>query len=545
MPDMPDPNTYYRLSCKWQGDQKVLDVINDGNNNQLHLATVGNYTGQSWRFTPVGNGYYRISCQWLGEGKSIDIRNDGNNNQPILAQSGDYTGQYWKLTSVDDVYFRFSCQWQGENKSLDIVNDGSNEKLILGNTGGFLGQYWRLTPAIPVDLNQGYYLIVVSDPQYPWTEKTDAKIPETDDEKVARADILNRDHAQSIRTLINSLGPNSVTGILMNGDMTAYGHSNELDKYKSFYEGLGPRIYVGLGNHDYANNVDDTYQNNAANRMVDYAVSEIQKLSPRNFDYQQFDDYVFPEIRTHHVGSLAYSWDIGNVHFVQLHNYPIYERNWESYVSGDAKRQIYQIKSSLQWLKNDLTLARNEGKIIILNIHDPLEHWLDASSGQQLCDEFSKMLVDFQVSAVFSGHIHENIGRIDMTYNTPDFKNVPVFFSGSASQSKYLLVKIDGLQMTVEKVSSQDGGVSRFDAETIPLIAAQPPAPLPVPRPDGWVSFFNEAGYVARYTLTYRLNDQDHTFSTGNLALGNKQRYEIPGDATNVRVKGEGQTGLL
>lgn len=45
-----DTSYWYRLTTNWQGDDKSLDVINDGNNNKLILAQTGHYSGQCWRF---------------------------------------------------------------------------------------------------------------------------------------------------------------------------------------------------------------------------------------------------------------------------------------------------------------------------------------------------------------------------------------------------------------------------------------------------------------------------------------------------------------
>jgi ricin-type beta-trefoil lectin protein len=97
-----DAKSYYRLTTKWQGDGKSLDVVNDGkNNNQLILAKTGKFSGQLWKITSLGAGYYRLTTQWQGEGKSLDIVNDRkNNNQPILADTGNYFGQFWKISKV-------------------------------------------------------------------------------------------------------------------------------------------------------------------------------------------------------------------------------------------------------------------------------------------------------------------------------------------------------------------------------------------------------------------------------------------------------------
>lgn len=62
---------------------------------------------------------------------------------------------------------------------------------------------------------------------------------------------------------------------------------------------------------------------------------------------------------------------------------------------------------------------------------------------------------------------------------------------------------------------------------------------------DGWVSFVNMSGYVARYTFKYTLDGKTLSLSTGNMELGKEQHFTIPGRATNILVKGEGMTGLL
>jgi len=143
-----DAKSYYRLTTKWQGDGKSLDVVNDGkSNNQLILAKTGKFSGQFWKITPVGGGYYRLTTEWQGSGKSLDVVNDGkNNNQLILAKTGKFSGQFWKITSMGAGYYRLTTQWQGEGKSLDIVNDRkNNNQPILADTGNYFGQFWKIS----------------------------------------------------------------------------------------------------------------------------------------------------------------------------------------------------------------------------------------------------------------------------------------------------------------------------------------------------------------------------------------------------------------
>jgi len=100
---VPESNGYYRLMNK-RFPSEVLDIVNDGiNNNRVVMGPINNYSGQYWKLTPQGDGtFYRLTTLWLGEEKSLDVVNDGNNREVRLAPTGNYSGQYWKLTRIDD-----------------------------------------------------------------------------------------------------------------------------------------------------------------------------------------------------------------------------------------------------------------------------------------------------------------------------------------------------------------------------------------------------------------------------------------------------------
>jgi len=145
---------FYRLTTSWLGDEKSLDVINDGTNNQLWMTHTADQTGQFWKLTPLGNGYFRLTTSWRGDGWSLDVVNDGINDKVQLAKTDNVTGQYWKITPVSEGYYRLTTKWLGEGKSLDIVNDASKNKLRLAASGDYSGQLWKITgiraaPAAP------------------------------------------------------------------------------------------------------------------------------------------------------------------------------------------------------------------------------------------------------------------------------------------------------------------------------------------------------------------------------------------------------------
>jgi hypothetical protein len=198
---------------------------------------------------------------------------------------------------------------------------------------------------------------------------------------------------------------------------------------------------------------------------------------------------------------------VGNVHLVQLQNHPLYEREWSNYVSiGAAKRKTVKITNSLQWLERDLVQARNAGKIIILNFHDSDEHWGEiwangakgktnlGSNTNSNISIFKNLLIKYNVAAVFVGHYHGKQGESDgsIGHNNQNkqsiYGSVPVFFCGSASQSKYLLTKFDGNKMTVEKVSSLNGIMQRSNALNYTVYNTKPSTPFPMPSQDGGIT---------------------------------------------------------
>ena len=81
--------------------------------------------------------------------------------------------------------------------------------------------------------------------------------------------------------------------------------------------------------------------------------------------------------------------------------------------------------------------------------------------------------------------------------------------------------------MIIDKVSSINREAARtylasYDLKK--LIKNLLPTPL-----DGNITFFNEWGYLTKFYLSYKLDGKDIAHDTGNMALGNKKTYDMPG----------------
>ena len=304
---------------------------------------------------------------------------------------------------------------------------------------------------------QGFYMAFMSDPQYPWSCKTEGE--NCDDREQAWQENINQ--VDSLNALQDDLGSAHLAGLVINGDLTAFGHDWQLDAYRELYhERLRMTVYPGLGNHDMANNVDDCFENRCATRMMQYLKNHVGTLNVRSFDYHDSGTYYqFPSLKRKYSKSFAYSWDVGNIHFVQLNNYPTYTANWNGWIFNKARRDYYQIESARQWLIDDLEQASREGKHIILNYH---------IAG--FTDDIIDILRQYKVSAIFAGHIHQYIGQVGF-YTLENFygvgQHLPVFLGGAVVFQKYMLVHFMADQFAVSIVNSEPGGNYSLEEEGI------------------------------------------------------------------------------
>jgi cytolysin (calcineurin-like family phosphatase) len=128
-------------------------------------------------------------------------------------------------------------------------------------------------------------------------------------------------------------------------------------------------------------------------------------------------------------GSLGYSWDIGNIHFVHLNNFIEYYVQWE------RKGTIYDICQGQGWLQLDLASAREKGKDIIIMVHQGL---VEAQMHEYLFNQYN-------VSALFCGHLHPCDGcKAGKGINGKGWHEtigkVPVYNCGSSQRKDYLYV---------------------------------------------------------------------------------------------------------
>jgi hypothetical protein len=263
--------------------------------------------------------------------------------------------------------------------------------------------------------------------------------------------------------------------VVINGDFTNFGHKPQYDVYKRYHvSGLGSLpMLPGLGNHDYANNVDECYVNNCARRSVLYLLGSLwggKVETPTagvtgNFPVHWVQDLDWTVGSTYKDGrgSLAYSWEYGDYHFVQLHFHPFYATTigydpWPLGAGGGSHSE-FNVEPSMTWLANDLARATASGKKIVINLHDPGEYWSNTDPA------WLALFPTNNVVAMFQGHsLSGNLGHVGEVNNSSTLNNfgdsIPIFGAGHAGYSscetsdKFLLVEFGDSYFNVATIDT-------------------------------------------------------------------------------------------
>ncbi len=298
---------------------------------------------------------------------------------------------------------------------------------------------------------QPFTTVMIADPQVCWGEydtwTTDANCADLSIDTNSWV-ITTINHIHETYASINNVPPRAV---IINGDLTAFGWPWQWIMFKQMYfkdyqtaiaNALQPALYPGLGNHDYANNVGNCWgpwtsiftsqsnwcAKNSVKTMNSYLSNHASELGISNID----------------PNSLAYSWDIENIHFVQLHNYPIYDQS------------SIGIGSAAPWLKQDLDAAQQNGKKIILNWHDSGEHWSPTDPG------FQNAVTGHNISAVFVGHYHSTYGP-QGTFPIGSMQ-VPLIYSSTPGYNRLVLARFLFDSWEIYGINTQNVGNTTLPA---------------------------------------------------------------------------------
>jgi cytolysin (calcineurin-like family phosphatase) len=382
----------------------------------ITLYEHGDYQGQSWEL--------------CGLGKYTALSDFGDN---IISSIKIPEGL--SVTACDEADVNYNCRVFSEDVPRLWETSALNDKIS----------------ALNINNNDRFSMVVMGDPQLWWSCHYEGCQERCDNQETGCYDgnISNLQQIVSIRkTVIDQVKIKNFEGIVINGDLTAFGHKEQLNQFEAYYYGSGLRIFPGFGNHDYQNNVDDCFDNDCAFRMINWLEQKVGQLKDEGavwaFDLERKG--------RDHYGILAYAWSTSDYVFVQLNNHSGYEVEFKDNVHWE-EAYIY---NSYTFLEMCLRHAMLQNKKVVINQHI-----------ETFSDRFKKILSNYNnVVAVFVGHKHERVGfwsRILLENNT----KIPVFYSGSPGYARYLLVDFGSKDIIVNTVNSQSQDFDVIDSYKI------------------------------------------------------------------------------
>lgn len=316
--------------------------------------------------------------------------------------------------------------------------------------------------------------IISSDPQFPrrWVNgreeyRTDAK------SKAAALETLQANYSDM--QAYRDANKGKLIPVLVNGDITEYGDKKDGpgDSFLTVMKddvfsilGHKDNILIGLGNHGYDNNVNDTADNGAAGGMLEWFpkakpetwLPEDQKPGDKksddndnNFDWRHnfyngwTGDIWYP------FSSYSYSVekkDSGatgaTYRFIQLNNYPEYARHFETgFFLGDE--HIYNVTPSTEWLAKQLKRAGEKKQIVIVSMHQ-----------NHMSDSIRALLKSANVTLVCVGHTHRLSSEIEGT------DDLPIVNSGASFKGQYLIAEAEGQSLNIFAVPDNNHGSKKL-----------------------------------------------------------------------------------
>ncbi len=179
-----------------------------------------------------------------------------------------------------------------------------------------------------------------------------------------------------------------VDGVIIAGDIFDKSAPEILSLYRERYEtGKSEKtihypVYPGFGNHD-IDPVSEKPDENLKGRA----------FSLHYLDSILNDKLIKKEILNLHTPSRSYSWNVGDVHFVQAQRF-----------SGDTG---YCKESNLDWLAEDLKQYASKGNPVIYIQHYGVDSWAIKWWPQEARNHLFNILDQYNIAAFLVGHTHE------------------------------------------------------------------------------------------------------------------------------------------
>lgn len=478
------PGVDYYLVNRSGGTVMQADVDGQGAliGNNLVVGGWRDASHQRFRVEQDAGGYLAIvniktsrvvdipaSSKEAGKGGLLWSRHGGANQQFNLIPVPDSDGYWWILNRNSNLALEASGNAERSSvvqKPLDRKNWQQQWRFSK------LGGDFREEPATEDAKESGSVFLFIGDPQI-----TTANVDGTSDydRKMSRyVTIVNKLRKFTWPSKIDGVDTNfALAGrpitpefMVMGGDLTQWGggwafgmdgdalaiqwvRAPLLRKFLEYFDrdfssrAIQLPMYVGLGNHD----LNHDYEHNALDRGI------FRRNMRKYVEIKHEPPDAQVPVGNFDSASGSYSWDVGDVHFIQLHRFggdDIDNRRWCGQThsgSNHLKKDFQEANNCLHWIRSDLEKT-GKGKHIVLFQHygwdgsglggkDGLYAWWTPKE----VEELDRILLDYKVTR-FHGHTHMDQFYFHEDYYKPEHlrqgRADPVFCVQAASPSHFM-----------------------------------------------------------------------------------------------------------
>lgn len=248
-------------------------------------------------------------------------------------------------------------------------------------------------------------------------------------------------HVNAINKLVPSGMEDAIDGVVIAGDIFDHPCQYSLELFRARYDkrGVGEKkikydIYPGYGNHDIDPDGTDA-NNNMKMRRLTYAFRD--SLLGHMMDRG--------ELKNIHPETKDYSWNFGDVHFVQVNRF------FGDTIVGNANPQEWE-----NWIKRDLRKNASNGEpVVIVQHYTFTDEWGSNWWGEESRKKMAEILEPYNVIAIFAGHIHNE--------DRQEFEGIPVFVVNNAwkdesGPASFVYVSVGDEQMRLTTYEWEEDG---------------------------------------------------------------------------------------
>eukprot|EP00081_Caenorhabditis_elegans_P002948 NP_001033532.1 Uncharacterized protein CELE_C41G11.1 [Caenorhabditis elegans] len=263
----------------------------------------------------------------------------------------------------------------------------------------------------------------------------------------------NRVQRQALDALIGSMDYKPAA-LIINGDLTDFGHLHQLHEFrKVWYDNFPIPLLLGLGNHDYDNNVNDCVLNFCAHTMLSWYTDYVKNHSivaditrkPVNMDVE-------------YTGSLAYTERVCSKNgkmcafVIQLNNAIDYN------VTVSSLFVNWNLVPPIEYLSKELIILSNTSLPILVNLHQ-CSGTRSVKVKRMLNSWMLNMKATFKSNqkvprlGVFYAHVH---GRHEVVLECMGGYKIPFVYIGSVPNNRFSKLDITSLNATITGYKARD-----------------------------------------------------------------------------------------